>query len=97
MKSSFTSTRIPRGPNIRWIDEDTQHLIQWLGVRNDKSDPTNLNLYIKGKKVDACRRMLMDTGLDVQRPDISKGKARDKIAQMIKAFKDTRSLTDQTG
>jgi hypothetical protein len=36
--------------------------------------------------------MLKESGLSIQRPDISKKKARDKVDQMIRNFKDTRTL-----
>ena len=41
--------------------------------------------------------MLLESGLSAQRPDVSKEKARDKVAQMLKSFKETRALADQTG
>ena len=47
--------------------------------------------------MEASRRLLEESGLGLQRPDISKEKTRDKIGQMIKTFKETRSLADTTG
>ena len=100
MTSTPPPTRIVRtrqAPNIRWKDEDIQQIVQWLCFRDGDGVLTHLNTYQKSNKVEASRRLLEESGLGLQRPDISKEKTRDKIGQMIKTFKETRSLADTTG
>jgi hypothetical protein len=95
MSSRETVSRIFRDSNTRWCDENTQSIIQWLCIRDDNEDAINLNFYVKDNKIEACRRMLNDFDLNIQRSNILKKKARDKVAQMIKSYKNVNALVNQ--
>jgi hypothetical protein len=43
-----------------------------------------------------CKKLMIESDLNVQRSDISKKKIRDNIEQMLKNFKNVRRLAKNT-
>lgn len=48
-------------------------------------------------KTEVAQKCMEETGLDIKMPDLTKRKTSDKMAQMMKSYKDWRSKIVQTG
>ncbi len=61
--------------------------MSWLSERNSRGDLSNLNSHQSVNKSDATMKFLVNTGLDVTKPGVTKEKTRDKIGNMIALYK----------
>ncbi len=65
-------------------------------MRDKNEVSINLNIYQKDNKVKTYKKLMNENELIMLRSDLSKEKTRDKIKNMIKMFKEIRSLTKTT-
>ncbi len=93
---SVSSVRNRKTLTIRWKKEDVQLIVHWFCERDESEVSINLNLFQKDNKIEMCKRLLNESELRAQRSDVFKEKTRDKMRQMMKQFKKTRSLTETT-
>lgn len=63
---------------IRWSNEDTRKIVDWLSERDEQGVSRNLDEWNKGKKELAAQRMLKATGL-ISKAGVNKAKALSKI------------------
>lgn len=99
MASTQASQRVSiamKPPSLKWTEEETQLIVNWLSFRDADGKTVNWLLYQKGNKADACKQLLEETRL-VEKNGASKQKTRDKIANMIALYKKWRDKADTTG
>lgn len=66
---------------IRWSDEDTKQIVDWLSERDEEGVLRNLDEWRKGRRDSAAQRMLKATGL-IRKAGVNKAKALSKITGM---------------
>ena len=86
-----------KSPSLRWTDLEIQHIVAWLGYRDEFGELTNFDLYQTGNKTTAAEKLLQYTGIAETKSGITKEKARDKLGTMIKLYKDWRDKAETTG
>ncbi|MCJ1423794.1 hypothetical protein MMC29_001679 [Sticta canariensis] len=81
---------------IRWSDEDTKQIVDWLSERDEQGVLRNLDEWSKGRRDSAVQRMLKATGL-IRKAGVNKAKALSKIIEMIRGFKRMRTEAKNAG
>ena len=65
-------------PIIRWSDEDTKKIVDWLSARDEQGVLRNQDEWSKGRQDNAAQKMLKATGL-ILKAGVNKAKAISKI------------------
>ncbi|MCJ1469526.1 hypothetical protein MMC07_008159, partial [Pseudocyphellaria aurata] len=86
-----------QAPAVRWDHDKIQLVVNWLTFCDNAGNPTNLNTYMKENKSEAARRCIEATGLDTAMSDLSKQKMTNKLAQIMRQYKDWIAKLDATG
>lgn len=81
----------PCAPPIRWCEADIQAIVNWVGIRNEKGVAVNYEAWTTGNHTEEAGRLLQETGLD-GKEGVTKKKAADKLADMVKSYKNIREL-----
>ena len=94
---SKTTPHSTKNPSLRWTDLEIQHIVAWLGYRDEFGELSNFDLYQTGNKTTAAKKLLYDTGIAETKSGVTKEKTRDKLGTMIKLYKDWRDKAETTG
>ena len=86
----------PRAPPIRWCEADIQAIVTWVGKRNEKGVAVNYEAWTTGNHTEEAGRLLQETGLE-GKEGVTKKKAADKLADMVKSYKNMRETANRTG
>ena len=86
----------PRAPPIRWCEADIQAIVNWVGIRNEKGVAVNYEAWTTGNHTEEAGRLLQETELD-GKEGVTKIKAADKLADMVKSYKNMREIANRTG
>ncbi|MCJ1347617.1 hypothetical protein MMC31_005845 [Peltigera leucophlebia] len=91
-----TRQKRPRAPPIRWCEADIQAIVTWVGKRNEKGVAVNYGAWTTGYHGEEAGRLLQETGLE-GKEGVTKKKAADKLADMVKSYKNMRETANRTG
>lgn len=94
---SKTTPHPTKNPSLCWMDLEIQHIVAWLGYRDELGELSNFDLYQTGNKLTAAKKLLYDTRIAETKSGVTKEKARDKLGTMIKLYKDWRDKAETTG
>lgn len=82
---------------VRWSPPEISIIVGWLSQRDNEGGLKSLETDIRGSTSAAVRRVMVDTKLDVIKPEATQAKVRDKIAAMVAAYRTLRRKAESIG
>lgn len=89
-----TRQKRPRRPSICWYKADIQAIITWISKRNKKGIAVNYKAQITGNYTKKTGRLLQEIR-PKRKKDIKKKKVADKLANMVKSYKNIRETANR--